>query len=206
MSRLSQMILNKQREGGLTDREVAAALTALNGRDVVQQTYNKWKKGHTPSPMFWPALAQWLEVEEGELQRLAEDAKEAAGSAKIQSFTAFAYVKAHGKISDRKEGKYRFEAFNLGRRRVPDGRYVMSVDTKVMEPVFRVGTQIWIDPSVPAVPGREVIVHSDGFGWIGVLDNVDGTTATISRPAGDPVTVKNIEAIHSIVLSSRVAG
>lgn len=204
MSRLSQMIINKQRQEALTDREVAAALTALHGKEVIQQTYNKWKKGHAPSPMFWPALARWLEIDATEMEHLVDDAKNASGSAKLPAFTAFSYVKQHGKIADRKEGKYRFEAYNMGRRRVPDGRYVMSVDTKVMEPIFRVGTQIWVDSAVAPQIGNEVVVHSDGFAWLGLLTATDGASATILRPAIDAMTVKNVEAIHVVVLSSRI--
>lgn len=204
MSRLSQMILNKQRTESLTDREVAAALTALHGKEVIQQTYNKWKKGHTPSTMFWPAVAKWLAIDEAEMEQLAEDTKNAAGSARLPSFTALAYVKQHGKIADRKEGKYRFEAHNMGRRRVPDGRYVMSVDTKVMEPALRVGTQIWVDSAVAPQVGNEVVVHADGFGWLGALVGVEGSSATITRTSIGELTIKNVEAIHVVVLSSRV--
>jgi hypothetical protein len=197
------MILSKQRSEALTDREVAASLSTLHGKDVLQQTYNKWKKGHAPSAMFWPALARWLEVDESEVEQLAEETKEAAGSTKLPSFTALAYVKAHGKIADRKEGKYRFEAHNMGRRRVPDGRYVMQIDTKVMEPVFHVGTQIWVDPAIAPQVGNEVVVHADGYGWLGVLA-ASGGEVVLDRPGAGPITVKNVEAIHVVVLSSRV--
>lgn len=200
MPSLSQMILSKQRSEALTDREVATTLSALHGKDVLQQTYNKWKKGHAPSAMFWPALAKWLDVDESEVERLAEDTK---GSAKLPSFTALAYVKPHGKIADRKEGKYRFEAYNMGRRRVPEGRYIMTVDTKVMEPIFHVGTQIWVDPAISPQVGNEVVVHADGYGWLGVLAAV-GDEVALERPGAGKMTVKNVEAIHVVVLSSRI--
>ena len=201
MPSLSQMILNKQRSEALTDREVAAALSAAHGKDVLQQTYNKWKKGHAPSAMFWPALAKWLDVDESEIEKLAEETK---GSTKLPAFTALAYVKQHGKIADRKEGKYRFEAYNMGRRRVPEGRYIMTVDTKVMEPIFHAGTQIWVDPAVAPQVGNEVVVHADGYGWLGVLKFWDAASVTLSRLAGDDVVVENVEAVHVVVLSSRV--
>lgn len=203
MSRLSQMLLNKQREDGLTDRQAAAELSELHGREISQQTYNAWKKGRTPTDAYGGALVRWLIVSDEQYNELLEEARSKKSG--VPAFTAFAYVTPHGKIADRKAGKYRFEPYNMGRRTVPEGRYSTTVDTKVMEPVLHVGTQIWLDPAVAHKIGYEVMVHSDGYGWLGILESWDGVTALLSRPDGGNVSVKNVDAIHTIVLSARVA-
>ena len=206
MSRLSQLIAEKQRIADLTDRAAADQLTELHGKTILQQTYHTWKKGRVPTVGYWKAMSAWLGLSDDEFRDLAEDAKEFASSSKVPTLQSFAYASPHGKISDRKEGKYRFEPYNRGRFRVPEGRYFMSIDTKVMEPLLRVGTYIWLDPAVPAKPGGEVVAHADGFGWLGILESWDAGGAVLSRPAGGQVTVKNAEAVHVVVLSSRTVG
>ena len=202
MSRFSQALLNKQRQDALRDRQVAEKISEIHGSPISQQTYNSWKKGRTPTDAYAQTLTTWLGVDMDELNAMLDESREASASA--ISIVALNQAPPYGKISDRKVGKYRFEPYNLGRKRVPEGRYTMAVDTKVMEPIFRVGTRIWVDPTVIVTQGHEVIVHSDGFGWIGVLERWDGTGVVITRPSGDSVTITKVEAIHVIILSSRV--
>lgn len=202
MSQLSQMIVNKQRERGLRDREVADALSALFGRTISQQTYNSWKKGRIPTDAYTSTLSQWLEMSVDDFSAAMDEAR-ASTSHGLPSATAIYQAAQYGKIADRKEAKYRFEAYNMGRRRIPEGRYMMAVDTKAMEPIFHVGTRIWIDPTIAPLPGHEVVVHADGYGWLGVLKAQAGEVI-LERPGAGSVTVKNVEAIHVVVLSSRI--
>lgn len=202
MSRLSQMIVNRQREKGLRDREVAGLLSEIFGKAISQQTYNAWKKGRTPTDAYTATLAQWLDLPFDDVSAAMDEARASAPHG-LPSPTAIYQASQYGKIADRKEGKYRFEAYNMGRRRVPEGRYMMSVDTKIMEPIFHVGTRIWIDPTIAPLPGHEVVVHADGYGWLGVLRS-QGSEVILNRPGAGAVTVKNVEAVHVVVLSSRI--
>ena len=184
----------------MADRAVAAELSAIHGKSISQQTYNAWKKGRVPTDAYATTLAQWLDLPVEDVAAAMETDRAAGGPSRVSAFTSLAYVAERGKIADRKDGKYRF----AGRRPVPEGRYVMQVDTKVMEPIFHVGTQIWLDPALMARPGNEVVVHSDGFGWLGVLQEWNGTAAKIDRPGAGPLEIKGVDAIHVVILSSRV--
>ncbi len=200
MSKISQKLSEKQIALAAVDRAVAAELSTIHGKTISQQTYNAWKKGRTPTDAYTSTLAQWLELPVDEIAEMLAADRAAGGPSRIPSFTSLAYVAERGKIADRKDGKYRF----AGTRPVPEGRYVMQVDTKVMEPIFHVGTQIWLDPAPMARPGNEVVVHAGGFGWLGVLHEWNGATAKINRPAAGPLELKGVDAIHVVILSSRV--
>ena len=204
MNQISQKLSEKQIALAAVDRTVAAELSKIHGahggKAISQQTYHAWKKGRVPTDSYTTTLSRWLDLPVEEIAAMLAADRAAGGPSRIQSFTSLAYVAERGKIADRKEGKYRF----AGTRPVPEGRYVMQVDTKVMEPIFHVGTQIWLDPAPMARPGNEVIVHSGGFGWLGVLHEWNGTTAKINRPAAGPLEIKGVDAIHVVILSSRV--
>lgn len=202
MSRLTQMIVNRQREKGMRDRQIADALSDIFGKTISQQTYNAWKKGRTPTDAYTSTLAQWLELPVEDVAAAMDEAR-ATTQHGLPSPSAIYQASQYGKIADRKEAKYRFEAYNMGRRRIPEGRYMMSVDTKAMEPIFHVRTRIWIDPTIAPLPGHEVVVHADGYGWLGILQS-QGGEVVLDRPAAGSVTVKNVEAIHVVVLSSRI--
>ncbi|WP_312412045.1 hypothetical protein [Shinella sp.] len=204
MTKLSEAISNRQKDLRITDAVSAEQVSALYGEQVKQQTFSTWKSGVVPRAKYWPALAAWTGLSEERFAEIANEAMAALATSSTPYFVGMSKAAEHGKIADRKDGKYRFEPYKMGRKRIPEGRYTMSVDTKVMEPVFHVGTQIWVDPAKPPAPGNEVVVHSGGFGWIGALDTWDGRNATLLRANSDPVTVQNVEAIHVIVLSSRI--
>lgn len=196
-SRLSQMILAEQKKREFKDKQAYEAL------DVKQQTYSSWKRGVVPRPAMYPAIAAFLGIDE---DRVAELAAEAAQVENPNKLSAFATTRVYGTMSDRKEGKWKFPPVNDGRKRIPEGRYALIVDTKIMEPVFRVGTKIWIDPSRWPQAGDDVIVHSGGFGWIGTFVELSGGKASVTRYGGGSLAVDNVEAIHVVVLCERVVG
>lgn len=200
MNKISQKLSEKQIALAAVDRTVAAELSKIHGKEISQQTYNAWKKGRVPTDPYATTLAKWLDLPVDEVAATLAADRAAGGPSRVSAFTSLAYVAERGKIADRKEGKYRFS----GRRAGPEGRYVMPVDTKVMEPIFRVGTQVWLDPAPMARPGNEVVVHSGGFGWLGILREWNGTTARIERPVAGSLEIKDVDAIHVVILSSRV--
>jgi hypothetical protein len=74
-----------------------------------------------------------------------------------------------------------------------------------MEPALMVGTKAWLDPAVWPKPGNEVMVHAKGgAAWLGRLVSIADGRAEIERPAGT-MTIRDVEAVHVIVLSERVA-
>lgn len=199
MSHLSQIIAQKQLDKNVVDRVAAEEISLAGAGDVSQQKYSSWKRGVIPRPNARAALAKWLGIPRDHLDALCEEAE----SESDVSLSVWSRVRKAGRIADRKEAKYKFDPVNNGRKRIPEGRYTMSIDTKVLEPVFRAGTQIWIDPAKGPLMGDEVVVHADGFGWVGVLKRWDASGATLYRPGAGDVTVKNVEAVHVVVLSSR---
>jgi hypothetical protein len=193
MTRLSQAITKRQAELGLTDRAATAEISAIAGHTILQQTYSTWKRGTVPRPPMHAPLAEWLGLPVADLETLVDEAIDEEPAINL---AALANVRQYGKIADRKTGKYRF---GTARQRVPSGRYKMRVDTKIMEPVLAVGATIWLDPMVAPQAGNDVVVHADGFGWLGTLETWDAAGARL----GDTL-IKNVEAIHVIVLASRI--
>jgi hypothetical protein len=199
-SRFAQMLTNEQTKRGLTDREIA------ENHNWLQQTFSRWKMGSLPRPHMFASIGQFLSISTDMVRELVDEATESAGTSKIPRVGALATARVYGRVSDRKEGKYAFEAFNVGRKRIPEGRYCILIDTKVMEPALLVGTKAWIDPSVWPKVGNEVIVHAKGgVAWLGRLASIDGNSAIIERLTGGSMTIRDIEAVHVIVLSERVA-
>ena len=185
MSKLSEMLANEQARRGITDYRAAAEI------GVSQQTYSTWKHGSEPRPNKYAALAEWLGMPPEEVAGIITPKK--AGAAMF------------GRVSDRKEGKYRFDADNVGRR-IPSTRYAFPVETNVMEPALLYGTQAWADPSVWPKPGHEVMAHGPkGVAWLGRLVVAETGRAVVENAAGRFV-VENVEAIHVVVLSERVPG
>ena len=194
-SRLSLAILAEQKRRGFKDKEAYEAI------DVKQQTYSSWKRGVVPRPNMYPAIAAFLGVTE---ERVAELANEAQQIENPNKLSAFATARVYGTMSDRKEGKWKFPPVNDGRKRIPEGRYALVVDTKVMEPVFHVGVKAWLDPSRWPAAGDDVLAHSGGFAWIGRFEGMTNGAVQLSRYDGSQLEVKNVEAVHVIVLSERV--
>jgi hypothetical protein len=193
-SRFAQMLVDKQRERDLTDRETAIELNEQ------QQTFSTWKRGSLPR-LPRPNLATFLGISEINLADLVEEARDAVAGGKIAPLTAYAKASTYGRVSDRKGGKFKFDST---RKAVPDGRYAVIVDTKLMEPVYKVGCKIWLDPTIWPQPGNDVIAHSrGGVAWIGRLEEL-GETARLSRYSGEPLTVGDLTAVHVIVLAERV--
>lgn len=193
-SRLLQSILKEQKRRAVKDRAVYEEL------GVRQQTYSSWKAGVVPRPMHYPALAAFLGASEDDVADMAREASESVTG----TITTITSARVYGRMSDRKEGKFKFDAFNDGRKRIPEGRYAIVIDTKVMEPVFHVGVKAWLDPSRWPAVGDDVLAHSGGFAWIGRFEGMSNGAVQLSRYDGSQLEVKNVEAVHVIVLSERV--
>lgn len=194
MSRLSQMLLNEQARRGLSDREAALDM------GVLQQTFSAWKGGSTPRPNRYAVVAKWLGISLDMMQELAEEAKVSTGN------TILPKAREYGRVSDRKEGKFKFDPVNAGRKRIPEGRYIVAVDTKVMEPALLVGTKIWLDPSIWPQPGNDVMVYAKGgIAWLGRLEALSDEVAEISQYAyEEKLSIKDVQAVHVVVLAARI--
>ncbi|UYE95828.1 hypothetical protein KNLIENLN_00015 [Sinorhizobium phage NV1.1.1] len=201
MSRLSQMLLNEQAKRGLTDYKAAKEI------GVLQQTYSSWKHGSVPRPNRYAAIAGWLHISIDMARELCEEAVASTGNTKLPRVAPVAEA---GRVADRKEGKFKFDPGSSGGSgsRIPSSRYTVSVDTRVMEPALLVGTKAWLDPSVWPKVGNEVMVHGKGgIAWLGRLESLENGRAEISRYAlGNRITIDDVQAVHAVVLSERVAG
>lgn len=196
-SRFAQMLTNEQVKRGMTDREVATQTGWL------QQTFSRWKMGSLPRQHMFASIASFLNISTDMVAELVEEASASTGNTKLAA--AYGGVKIYGKVTDRKAGKYVFESFNKGRKRIPEGRYAILVDTRVMEPALLVGTKAWLDPAVWPAAGNEVMVHAKGgVAWLGRLVSLADRLATIEA-GGKEMTIRDVEAVHVIVLSERVA-
>lgn len=199
MSRLSQMLIAEQARRGQTDREAAAEM------EVLQQTFSAWKSGSIPRPNKYDVVASWLRIAPNEMIELVDETREGASDARLPKLSAYNTARTYGRISDRKEGKYKFDPVNAGRKRVPEGRYAVTIDTKVMEPALIVGTKAWLDPGIWPRPGNEVMVHAKGgFAWLGRLVSFADGKAVIENSAGQHA-VDNVEAVHAVVLAERIS-
>ncbi|NZD50499.1 hypothetical protein H0Z56_11950 [Rhizobium leguminosarum] len=193
------MLAAEQIKRGQTDREVA------ENHGWLQQTFSRWKLGSLPRQHMFASIAAFLGTDDAAVRELVMEAQESSSSTKLPSVAAFGPARVYGRVTDRKDGKYVFDAFNKGRKRIPDGRYAIMIDTKIMEPALPVGTKAWLDPAIWPAPGNEVLAHAKGgAAWIGRLVGVSGLTAEIER-GGSTMTVRDVEAVHVIVLSERVA-
>jgi len=196
-TRLAQMIAAEQRNREQNDRQAAEAIGAS------QQTFHAWKRGTIPRPAFRPALAGWLRISPDMMDELCDEAVDSKGTTKLPKL---GLAREYGRVSDRKSGMFKFEPVNAGRKAIPEGRYSVVVDTKIMEPAFRVGCKVWLDPGAWPAVGDDVIVHSDGGrAWIGRLASWGGDEATLERYAGEPVTVKPVRAVHVVTVAARRA-
>lgn len=194
------MLFNEQMRREATDRQIATEF------DWLQQTFNRWKAGSLPRPHMYPSIAKFLKISVDMVTELVEEAVVSQSTTKLPKAVTFNSARVYGKVTDRKAGKYGFEAYNQGRRHIPEGRYCILIETKVMEPALVVGTKAWLDPGVWPQVGNDVLVHSaGGAAWIGRLAANNGATADLERHAGPPVTVRDVKAIHVIVLAERVA-
>ncbi len=199
-TRLALMLSDRQKALKLTDRAVGEKYGWM------QQTYNSWKRGTIPRDDVRDGLADFLDVPRAEVDSLAEEAKARAGTALDMSTLDTVQEKA--KISDRKEGKFKFEPAlsGYGPNYVPYGRYVVRVDTNVMEPALLYGCRVWVDSRPFPKPGNEVFVHSGkGAAWIGRLVSIDGDKARLAQYGRAAEFDVPIEAIHVIVLAERHA-
>lgn len=200
MSRFSDMIAKEQARRGLTDHAAAVEL------GVKQQNFSSWKNGTVPRPNRHAAIAAWLGISAETMHELAAEAGSGSiARTKVPKITG-ANVRTYGRVSDRKDGKFRFDPIPPSGLRVPAGRYAVEVGTNVMEPALLYGTKIWLDPSVWPQVGNEVLVHSvGGHAWLGRLVEMENGTAEISRNVGR-LTVRDVQAVHVVVLAERVPG
>jgi len=191
------MLANEQTKQGMTDREVAAKY------DWLQQTFSRWKNGSAPRQHMFASIAKFLNISTDMVAELVDEASQSTGNTKLAA--AYGSARVYGKVTDRKTGKYAFEAFNQGRKRIPEGRYAILIDTKVMEPALLVGTKAWLDPAIWPKPGNEVLVHAKGgVAWLGRLVTLADAQAIIEA-GGKEMTIRDVEAVHVIVLSERIS-
>ncbi|WP_202595634.1 hypothetical protein [Rhizobium leucaenae] len=179
----------------MTDREVAEQYGWL------QQTFSRWKMGSLPRPHMYESIASFLGVEVDTVRDAVDEARDNTKTTP-KSLTA---TSVHGMIADRKEGKYRFPPPTFAGKNIPHGRYAILIDTKIMEPALLAGTKAWLDTTVWPQPGNEVLVHAkNGMAWIGRLVAVADSNAEIER-GGKTMTIRDVRAVHVIVLAERVA-
>ncbi len=192
-SRFAKMLVDKQ--AAMTDREVAEQYGWL------QQTFSRWKMGSLPRPHMYESIASFLGVEVDTVRDAVDEARDNTKTTP-KSLTA---TSVHGMIADRKEGKYRFPPPTFAGKNIPHGRYAILIDTKIMEPALLAGTKAWLDTTVWPQPGNEVLVHAkNGMAWIGRLVAVADSNAEIER-GGKTMTIRDVRAVHVIVLAERVA-
>jgi len=193
MSRLSQTLAHEQKRREMSEK----ALSKEYGWQ--QQSFSQWKTGTIPRAQWFGKLADFLRISPDMVEELVAEAKVSTGKTKIPKALDLARAYPRGKVSDRKAGKFRFDE-------VPSARYSVSVDTIVMEPAFLVGKTAWVDPSLWAKPGNDVLVYGKGgVAWIGKLESFTADKAEISQYAFEGnVTITGVQAIHVIVLSERV--
>lgn len=198
MSRLSQMIAHEQKTRGLTDRQICEQYGWL------QQSFSKWKRDTIPRLPTHESLAAFLRISRAMLDELIEEAKISTGNTKLPPLSMLDRANEYGKVTDRKAGKFRFDPVNDGRKAIPEGRYTITIDTKVMEPALMVGTKAWLDPGVWPKAGNEVMVYGKaGNAWLGRLVTLDGERAEIESAAGR-LAITDVQAVHVVVLSERI--
>jgi transcriptional regulator with XRE-family HTH domain len=194
MSRFSQMLDAEVKRRGKSERELA--------RDFgwSQQAFNTWKTGSVPRQQFYQRIADFLRIPLGDVEMLTDEARTSTGNTKLPKMDPI-----YGKVTDRKEGRYAFNA-DGGGMRYPLTRYAIRIDTKILEPALLVGTKAWADPAIWPQVGNDVIAHSKaGQSWLGRLAAIDNGAAVLEHyTGGRTVTVKDIDAIHVIVMAERV--
>ncbi|MBD9542907.1 XRE family transcriptional regulator [Ensifer sp. ENS04] len=192
------MLINEQARRGQKDREAADEI------GVLQQTFSAWKGGSIPRPNKYAAVSTYLNISPDMMLELAEEAAESTGSTKLPKLTAYNTARTYGRVSDRKEGRFKFDPVNAGRKRVPEGRYAVEVGTNVMEPALLYGTKIWLDPGIWPKVGNEVMAHAKGgAAWLGRLAELADGKAVVENAAGR-FAVDNVEAVHVVVLAERI--
>jgi hypothetical protein len=200
LPRLAQMLIHRQKQLEATDRAICEEYGWL------QQTYNNWKGGAAPRSPWYDSVASYLGVTPHDVEELAEEAKISKGSRKIPKLSVYSAAREYGEVKDASTGEYFFNAFNVGRRHIPEGRYAFIVDTAVMEPSLRQGTRAFADGSIWAKPGNEVMVHADnGEAWLGELVSMkDGGVQIRQYNPDRTFSLKEINAVHPVVLSERI--
>lgn len=198
-SRLALMITDRQKALKLTDRAVGEKYGWM------QQTYSSWKRGTVPRDDVRDDLADFLGLPRDEVDGLCEKAKEQVSVG--LGMSALDSAQEKGNISDRKEGRFKFEPamVGYGPNYIPYGRYAVRVDTNVMEPVFLYGCRVWVDSRTFPRPGNEVFAHGGrGVAWIGQLVSIDGDKARLRQYGRQDEFDVSFEAIHVIVLAERL--
>ncbi|MBB6299956.1 XRE family transcriptional regulator [Rhizobium leucaenae] len=201
-SRFSQMLIDRQKQAGMTDKQIA------DRYNWIQQTFNRWKIASLPRKNMFPSIANFLGITPEEVERLVEDAATTENA--VKNVSIFGMANIHGAVSDRKTGKYKFRRPGRHATAIPTGRYAIMIQTEVMMPALVAGSKAWVDPSVTPRLGNDVMVHADGGkAWVGQLRGAGkrgGTTeVTITQHAAGTMVIRDVQAIHVIVLSERVS-
>jgi hypothetical protein len=190
MSRLSQMLAAELKHRRTSETVIAKKF------GWSKQTFNTWKNdGVIPRQQWHVALAEFLEINLDELEMLVDEAEASTGNTKLPRIEP----PTLGRVTDRKDGKFHFDA-------VPDGRYAVRIDTRVMEPALVLGGIAWAQPGAWPQTGHDVIVHiKGGSARIGQFVSFADGVAVLRRHQAPEITVRDVQAVHVIVLSERVA-
>lgn len=194
---LAQMLADKQEAVDATDREVAEII------GVMQQTYSTWKHGRVPGRAWHERICDFLDVSIDELKILMKEQKNA--ETQVLRLPDFYKATEYGVVTSPEYGEFLFEPVNAGRKRIPEGRYMVIVNTDVMEPAILNESPCWIDISIWPAAGREVMVHkTGGVAIIGQLVSTTGRGATIKHLNPErTIEIDDVLAVHTIVLSQR---
>lgn len=199
---LAEVLIERQTALGATDRAICEEYGWL------QQTYHTWKKGSSPRAPMHESIALFTGLPVEEISRLADEARRADHRAGAPKLLIYNGSREHGEVSDASTGQLYFNDFNVGRRRIPEGRYAIRMDTAVMEPAIRSGTYCWVDQSIWVAAGLEAIVHEDdGIAWVGQVVAIDGGGIELKQynPSRN-FRIERPKAVHAIALSSRIPG
>lgn len=190
MSRFSQMISAEVKRREVSESTIAAEF------GWTKQAFNTWKTGVLPRQQWFRPLSRFLRIPQDDVEMLIEEARTSTGNTKLPKMEP----PLLGRVTDRKDGRFHFDG-------IPSTRYAFSVDTRVMEPALIVGAKAWAQPGIWPQAGNDVVVHArGGSAWIGQLVSLADKVATLKRYSGSDLTVRDVQAVHVIVLSERVAG
>jgi hypothetical protein len=182
MSRFSQMLIEEMKA-----REVSESVVATEF-GWTKQAFNTWKNGVMPRKQWFGPLSRFLHISIDDVESITNEARVGIASGLV------------GRVTDRKDGRFHFDG-------IPSDRYAFSVDTKIMEPALVLGAKAWAQPGVWPQIGNEVIAHArGGSAWIGRLSGMENGAAILNRHAAPEITVRDVQAVHVIVLSERLAG
>ncbi|TWB19498.1 hypothetical protein FBZ99_101267 [Rhizobium sp. ERR 1071] len=129
---------------GQSEREVAREF------GWSQQAFNTWLKGGIPRQQFYLRIGDFLNISQGDLVALLEEARESDGNTKLPAMGAPLLGRGSG-------AHIVIDEFPFGWAKPQiDGCYAVRVD----------GRTLWVNPALTPVPGNKVLVRSGSDGSI----------------------------------------